>query len=746
MPLAAGTRLGPYEVLGLIGAGGMGEVYRARDTRLDRTVAIKVLPDDVAGDPDRLRRFEREARAVAALNHPNILTIYEIDADGGLDYIAMEYVAGGTLADILRNGPIGEGRALRIAAQVADALEAAHAASIVHRDLKPSNIMVAAGDRVKVVDFGLAKLVAAPAADETTEALTLEGQAVGTTPYMSPEQAAGRPVDGRSDLFSLGVVLYETLAGRRPFEGDSVAGTLAAILRDDPAPVGGITSETEGVLDRCLRKDRAERFQSAAELRGALLDCLSSWAAPGIAAVAAPGSPCVAVLPFIRMTSNPEDDYLCEGLAEEIINLLTEIPGLRVIARTSAFAVGRLGLDVREAGSRLGVGHILEGSVRREGARVRVTAQLVSAADGSHLWSERYDREMTDVLALEDDIAAAIAGRLRGKLTGDVTRRPPRAVDPEAHAAYLEGRYFFARGTPDALARAGECFGRALARDPDSALAYDSLAELYWYLGFFGNMPPREAFSQSTWHALRALELDDTLAQTHALLGMLRKELDYNWPEVDRELHRALELNRESPLVRLRYAISGLLPHARNNEAMRELEFVLQADPLSILARWWMAVLAHLAKRPDRTIAEGRHMIALDPGHFLGHWALGVGLNDTGAVPDAVEALRRAHALSGGIPFTLGFLAMVSGRAGLSEEVTRLRAQAEQLAGAGYVSPSVFMCCAIGLGDWDDALVWMDRAIEARDPIIMPIKSFPFLDPVRGDERYHALLRKMHLV
>ncbi|HSP90025.1 MAG TPA: protein kinase [Vicinamibacterales bacterium] len=745
MPLAAGTRLGPYEVLAKLGEGGMGEVYQARDTRLGRLAALKVIRGDWVADPDRHRRFVREAQSASALNHPGILTISEIDAAGGLDFIAMEYVAGGTLSDILRDGPVGQDRALRIAAQIADALEAAHAASIVHRDLKPSNIMVAAGDRVKVVDFGLAKLVAASAADETTEALTLQGQAVGTTPYMSPEQAAGRPVDGRSDLFSLGVVLYEMLAGRRPFEGDSVAGTLAAILRDDPAPIGGITPEAERVLGRCLRKDRAERFQSAAELRGALLDCLAPRATSGTAFAAASASPSVAVLPFTRMTGAVEDDYLCEGLAEEIINALTEIPGLKVIARTSAFAVARMGFDIREAGAKLGAGHILEGSVRREGVRVRVSAQLVRASDGSHVWSERYDRELTDVLALEDEIAAAIAERLRVQLAGDSPRRSLRAVHPDAHAAFLEGRYFFARGTPDALMRSRECFQRAIALDPDSALAYDSMAELHWYLGFFGNVPPREAFSESTWHALRALELDDSLAQTHALLGMLRKELDYNWPEVDRELQRAFQLNRESPLVRLRYAISGLLPHGRNEEAMREIEAILQADPLSLLTRWWMAVLAHLSRRPDRTIAEGRHMIALDPGHFLGHWALGIGLNDTGAVPDAVEALQRAHELSGGIPFTLGFLAMVSGGAGLHQEVLRLRGRAEQMAGAGYVPPSTFMFCAIGLGDWDAAFEWMNRAIEGRDPIIMPIKSFPFLDPVRGDARYAALLKKMHL-
>ena len=748
MRLAAGTRLGPYEVLGLIGAGGMGEVYRARDIRLNRDAAIKILSEGASRDSDRLRRFEREARALAALNHPNILTIYAIDAAGGLDYIAMEYVAGGTLAEAVKGGRLALDRTLRFAAQIADALEAAHAASIVHRDLKPSNIMVAAGDRVKVADFGLAKLVAAAPVEETSDALTGLGAVVGTTSYMSPEQIRGQAIDGRSDLFSFGVILYELLTGRRPFAADSAAGTLAAILRDDPAPIGGLAPGVAGLLDGLLHKDRSRRFQSAAEVKAAIAGCQApqAVAAGSIAPhVESFRGPSVAVFPFARMTSAADDDYLCEGLAEEIINALTRIPGLRVIARTSAFVVGGMGLDVREAGRRLGVGHVLEGSVRRDGARVRVAAQLVSTADGSHVWSDRYDREMTDVLALEDDIAEAIAGRLRGELTGEVIRPPSRAVDPDAHAAYLEGRYYFARGTPGALAKAGECFGRALTRDPEFALAYDSLAELHWYLGFFGNMPPREAFTQSTWHALRALEIDDTLAQTHALLGMLRKELDYNWPEVDRELQRALELGRESPLVRLRYAISGLLPHGRNEEAMNEVEAILQADPLSIVARWWMAVLAHLARRPERTTAEGRHMIALDPGHFLGHWALGVGLNDTHPGPDAVEALRRAHELSGGIPFTLGFLALVAGAAGLRAEVTRLRAQAEQMAQAGYVPPSVFMCCAVGLGDWDGAFAWMDRAIEARDPIIMPIKSFPFLDPARGDARFEALLRKMHL-
>jgi len=733
-----GRTLGHYAVLERLGEGGMGVVFKARDTRLGRFAALKIMRADRVADEDRRRLFAREARAASALNHPNILTIYEIDTDAGVDYIAMEYVEGGTLADLVACGPVPADRALRLASQVADALAAAHAAGVVHRDLKPSNIMLAAGERVKVVDFGLARFAgAALPTEETVGTLASDGAVVGTVPYMSPEQAAGRAVDARSDLFSLGTILYEMLAGRRPFAGDSSIGILAAVLRDTPAPLTRIPPDVARLVERCLSKDPGGRFASAAELKTAIDACLAPQ--PGRA------RPSIAVLPFANMTGSKEDDYLCEGLAEEIINALTPIAGLRVIARTSAFAVAAMGLDAREAGARLDVDHILEGSVRRYGPRVRVTAQLITTSDGSHVWSERYDRDLTDVLALEDDIASVISDRLRVDLAPRGSGRVQAIVDAEAHAAYLEGRYYFARGTPEALARAMACFERAIARNPGFALAYDSLAELHWYLGFFGNVVPREAFSQSTWHAMRALELDDTLAQTHALLGMLRKELDYNWPEVDRELGRAFELNRADPFVRLRHAISSLLPHGRVEEAMGEIDGVVQSDPLSLLTRWWLAVTSYLARHPERTIEEGRHMIALDPGHFLGHWALGVGLHEMGTSGDAVVALEKAHELSGGIPFTHGFLAYGYGCAGRPDDARRLLARIETLASSGYVPPSTFVAAYVGLNDWDAAFEWIDRAIEGRDPIIMPIKTFPFLDPVRGDERYRALLRKMHL-
>jgi TolB-like protein/tetratricopeptide (TPR) repeat protein len=734
-----GRTLGHHVVLGQIGAGGMGVVYRARDTRLDRMVALKVLPPGALADESRRRRLVQEARSASALNHPSIVTIYEIGTDDGIDFIAMEHVAGGTLADRLARGPLSPDEARCLAVQIVGALRAAHAAGIVHRDLKPSNVLLTPEGRAKLVDFGLAKLRAPEGSSaDTAETLTARGTIVGTPAYLSPEQATGGIADARSDIFSFGCVLYEMLSGRRAFTGDSVVAVLTAVLRDTPAPVPAAPPGLQRVVERCLRKAPEERYQTAASLE----EDLESSRAP---LAGEPADSSIVVLPFANLGGSKDDDALCEGLAEEIINALTGIPGLRVIARTSAFAMGRQGLDLREVGLRLGVAHVLEGSVRRAGPRVRVTAQLVRARDSAHVWSERYDREMTDVFVLEDEISAAIAQRLRAGLSGE-SRLPSRApVDGEAYHAYLEGRYLFARGGPADLGRAKARFEHAVARDPTFALAFDSLAEVYWFLGFFGAVPPRDAFSLGTWHVLRALELDETLAEAHALLGMLRKELDYNWAEVDRELRRALQLKAESPVVRLRYVLCGLMPHGRLEEAVAEMTRVLESDPLSLFARWWLACMLVLGRHTERAVEVARGMIDLDPTSFYGHWALGLALNDTDARDESTLAMQRACECSGGALVAVGFFGHCLGRAGRRDEALAALRRLQEAGDRGYVPPFSIALVHIGLGDWDAALEWMDRAIEARDPIIMPIKSFAFLDPIRQDPRFAALLRKMNL-
>ncbi len=430
MPLSAGDKLGPYQILAPIGAGGMGEVYRAKDPRLNRDVAIKVSASQFS------ERFEREAKAIAALNHPNICQIYDI----GPNYLVMEFIEGTPL-----HGPLPLDRALRYAMQICDALDAAHKKSITHRDLKPANILVTATG-VKLLDFGLAKMgasSAAPASDDATQTsdLTEVGTVLGTASYMSPEQAKGEPTDARSDIFSFGVVLYEMLSGRRAFSRNSAIETMAAIVRDEPAPLDA-PSSLSAIVTRCLRKLPASRFQTMNEVRAALEQATATATAK---------TPSIAVLPFANMSADKENEYFSDGLAEEILNLLAKIPGLKVIARTSAFAFKGKEQDIRKIAETLNVGTILEGSVRRAGNRIRVTAQLIEAENGSHLWSERYDRDMTDVFAIQDEIAQAISEALKVRLA-------PRAqtVNIEAYQNYLKGKYYRAAFTPESLAKAKE--------------------------------------------------------------------------------------------------------------------------------------------------------------------------------------------------------------------------------------------------------------------------------------------------
>ena len=417
MALSPGTKLGPYEILAPIGAGGMGEVYRARDPRLNRDVAIKVSAAQFS------ERFEREATAIAALNHPNICTLHDI----GPNYLVMEYIEGAPL-----NGPLPADQAQRYAVQIADALSAAHAKGITHRDLKPANILVTASG-IKLLDFGLALLSRdpdgreRPAADATaTMGMTQAGTILGTAAYMSPEQAEAKPVDARSDIFSFGLVLYEMLSGRRAFTGDSAIATMAAILHKEPEPIAAIPA-FQSILTRCLRKSPADRFQSMTQVKDALLAAASQVSssgatATGVAALHAQSSPSIAVIPFANMSRDADDEYFSDGLAEEIINALTQVQGLKVIARTSAFAFKGKNEDIRKIAETLGVSNVLEGSVRKAGNRLRITAQLIHAADGTHLWSQRYDRDMTDIFAIQDDIAGAIVENLKLRFNPAVSR------------------------------------------------------------------------------------------------------------------------------------------------------------------------------------------------------------------------------------------------------------------------------------------------------------------------------------
>ncbi len=609
MALATGTKLGPYEILAPIGAGGMGEVYRARDPRLNRVVAIKVSGAQFS------ERFEREAKVIAALNHPNICQVYDV----GPDYLVMEFIDGAPLA-----GPVNPDVALRHAMQIADALSAAHAKGITHRDLKPANILVTASG-VKLLDFGLALLSrdadngqGTAAGATATIGMTQAGTILGTAAYMSPEQAEAKPVDARSDVFSFGLVFYEMLSGRRAFTGDSTIAIMAAILHKEPE-VLPVAPPLQGILERCLRKLPADRFQSMAQVKEALLAANSgiSWSGaatlPPLVTQSLPPdhTPSIAVLPFANMSRDQEDEYFSDGLAEEIINALTQVPDLKVIARTSAFAFKGKNEDIRKIAETLGVSSILEGSVRRAGPRIRVTAQLIRAEDGTHLWSQRYESAMTDVFAIQDEISAAIVKQLQLNLTGhSLVKRA--ATNVAAYEATLEGRHHLGKYTPASNDRGRQCFERAIALDPQYAPAYAGLAEYHVLQAGVGSGDPLHTLPLGRQAALRALELDPLLPEAHAIVGHICAELDYDWGASEQHYRRAIESNPAAAAVRFSYAYWCLRPTGRITEALAENERARELDPLSLQYGVTRAYLLSFTGRYDEAANLARRSFDLE--------------------------------------------------------------------------------------------------------------------------------------
>ncbi len=748
MPLAPGTRLGPYEIVAPIGAGGMGEVYRATDTRLGRTVAIKTL------NGEHMERFEREARAIAALNHPHICALHDVGAlPNGTGYLVMEFIDGAPLLSPSKPGPLGVSEALRFAVQIAQALEAAHAKGITHRDLKPANILVTSTG-AKLLDFGLAQVAPASTADNLTRSLgiTQAGTVIGTAAYMSPEQAEGKPVDARSDIFSFGLVLYEMLAGRRPFAADSALATMAAILHKDPAPIG-TTPALEAIVARCLKKSPADRFQSMREVRAALeiaaLDASSGSTLNRSAAVTAPmpavqQTPSIAVLPFANMSRDADDEYFSDGLAEEIIGALTQVPGLKVIARTSAFVFKGKNEDIRKIAETLGVTSILEGSVRRAGTKLRVTAQLVNATDGSPLWSHRYDREMTDIFAIQDEISAAIVNELKVNLTGHSLVK--RAVtDVAAYEAVLEARHHLMRFTPATLERARKCLERAVSVDPDYPMAHVWWAEYHLGLATIGTSDPRQVMIEAEAAARRALELDESLAEAHAILGQIRAALEYDWTASDAHYRRSLALNPSSAAVHFSYAYWCLRPTGRLPEALAEIDRALELDPLSPYFRFGRAyVLLFTGQDKEAAIAAER-TFDLDPDYFLSLFVLGYIRSRQGRSEEAIAMSERAIQVHGRFPMTVMVLGLAYAAAGRFDDARQILAELKQMAAKVYSSAGAVAIMYTALGELDEAFEWADRAVDQRDPQILSVKTSPVYQPLRSDARYRTLLGKMNL-
>jgi eukaryotic-like serine/threonine-protein kinase len=742
-----GKTISHYKILEKLGEGGMGVVYKAEDTKLGRTVALKFLPSELTRDPEAKARFVQEAKAASALNHPNICVIYEIDEVEDQSFITMEYVEGETLKAKIKKGPLNLGEAVGIATQVAGGLAKAHNKGIVHRDIKPANIMVTSDGTAKSVDFGLAILAG-------QVRLTRTGATSGTAAYMSPEQARGEQIDLRTDIWSLGVVLYEMVTGQLPFRGEYEPALIYSILNDTPGPMsalrGEVPPELERIVLKAMAKSPGERYRSAADMRTALESCARSIAA-GVSPATGTEQrqlPSIAVLPFRDMSPQRDQEYFCEGIAEELLNALVQIEGLRVAARTSSAQFKDKPMDVRAIGRELRVQSVLEGSVRKSGDRLRITAQLINVEDGYHLFSEKYDRTADDIFAIQDEISLAIVDRLKVRLlSGDRSKLTKRHTEnEEAYRLYLQGRYFWNRRHEGGLQRGIEYFQKAIGIDPEYALAYSGIADCYFSLGFLDFLAPKLAFGRCREAALKAVELDPDLAETHASLGIALFFFDWDWPGAEAEFRRAIDLNPNYAAVHYFYGPSFLTAMGRFDDAVAEERRAVELDPIQPAIRAALAFTSRAAGRHDEAVANSRALTEFDPNFFLGWLNLGNSCTDVGKFADAEDALRKTDDLTGGTStLVLGFLGYALGRAGKRDEARSILNRLLEFRKSKYASAELIASLHWLLDNQDAAFEWLERAIEERDHWLCYAKYEPNLRGMRSDPRFQGILRRLGL-
>jgi len=716
--IETGKTLGHYRVVRMVGAGAMGEVYEAEDLRLGRSVALKLLPREVSTDPQRLRRFSTEARALASLNHPNIVTVHAVEEDEGEHYFVMELVDGVTLASAISEGGLEHPRLLSLAASLAEAVAAAHERGIVHRDLKPANVMIAADGRLKILDFGLARLAVPLEASEdapTAEmGATTPGTVMGTLAYMAPEHYQGAPADARSDVYSLGVMFYEMATGHRPFSGGSPASLMNAVLNEEPPPIAGakpsLPSGLEGLIRTCLAK-RPELRPTSARLRDELMrisDIHRDRSGPA-------KPPSAAVLPFADMSPGQDQQYLCDGLAEEILNVLAKVRDLSVAARTSSFAFRGKLEDVREIGRRLGVDAVLEGSVRKAGQRLRITVQLIKVSDGYHLWSERFDRTDEDIFAVQDEIALAVAEKLKGKLLGAereaLTRR--YTEDREAFNLFLKGRYFMDRRSHGDLQRAMTHFEQAIGRDPNYVLPYVAMANAFSMLGIWGFMPSTECFGRAKVMAAKALELDDTCADAHLAMGIIHFLFDWNDVLAERHFSRSMEFGLVSG-VQMAWYSYWLASQDRREEALDSIRRGVEVEPLSPASITACgAGYIRLAMIDDATALLER-ALALDPSLPTAQLWLGCCRLYKGRLEEAALCFDRA--LEAGFTFGWSWKALLAAKEGGSDAAREVCEAMEKVAKTRYVAAFIRAVAWAAAEERDRSLALLDESCRDHEP------------------------------
>jgi serine/threonine protein kinase/tetratricopeptide (TPR) repeat protein len=742
-----GKTISHYKILGKLGEGGMGVVYKAEDTKLERHVALKFLSPRILGTAKERARFIHEAKAAAALNHPNICTIYEIDEADGQIFIAMECVEGQSLRAGIESPTATLDETLAITIQIAEGLAEAHAKGIVHRDIKPANVVVTPQGRVKIMDFGLALSSAATQ-------VTVIGTTVGTVAYMSPEQARGGRVDHRTDIWSLGVILYEMIAGRRPFTGNRDQAVIYSILNEEPDPLSvarpGVSGELEDVVCRMLSKDPASRQPGAEEV---LVDLSRLREARETVTSARPADarkrrPSIAVLPFLDMSPERDQEYFCEGMAEELINALTHIGGLKVSARTSSFQFKGPGHDIHDVGRKLRVDTVLEGSVRKAGNRLRITAQLISVADGYHVWSEKFDRDMEDVFAIQDEISLAIVDELKLELLGNekarLVKRP--TASPEAYNVYLRGRWFWNKRTHEGFAKAIECFERAIELAPEYAQAYAGVADCYTALMEYSASPPPEAPAIAKRAALKALEIDGGLAEAHASLGYIKMVHDWDWAGAEAEFRRAIELNPQYAPAHHRYA-HYLVRTAGHAEALEEARRAQELEPQSLAISRTIGFLLCVAGEYDAAIDALERTLEMDPAFTLTRVILGVAYLKKSMYEDALAAFREEERVLGRwSPLAAAWIGVTHALSGNVNEAERALVDLTEISKHRRVPPSDIALLCFALARRDEGFNWLEKAYAERDVSLRTqLPVFRMLEIAGGDPRFTDLLRRMGL-
>ncbi|CAN5293676.1 hypothetical protein BH10ACI1_BH10ACI1_01380 [soil metagenome] len=776
--LEAGKSFGHYEIVKQIGAGGMGEVYLAKDNKLDRKVAVKILNEKFAEHESNLNRFIREAKAASALNHPNILVIHEIGESENSNYIVSEYIEGKTLREVIEASAMKLPEILEISTQIAGALVAAHSAKIVHRDIKPENIIVRPDGFVKILDFGLAKLVEQKSfiglEDETAKQNeTAQGLILGTVNYMSPDQAKGENIDARTDIFSFGVLLYEMNTGKTPFAGDSMSETFANLINAEPQPLArfseAVPEELQRIISKTLRKNRDERYQT---MKGLFADLKSLQKRldfeyefgishpPETKAKtqilkstkidsASQTQNSIAVLPFANMSADAENEYFCDGLAEELLNALAKIKNLKVAARTSTFSFKNRNVNVSEIGNTLKVRTILEGSVRKSGDRLRISVKLINASDGYNLWSQRYDGEMKDIFDLQDEITLAVINELKVKfLSGEKSAALKRYTDnPKAYELYLKGVYYRWKLTPEEFRKCGDYFLRAVDTDPTFALGYFGLASYYGYGTAWGllTIPPAEGWAKAEAAMEKVLELDATLPETFIKNAM--KLVHYReWDEAGTGIERAAESNPTFPEIHHLYSFY-LLAVGRFDESIAEGERALELDPLSLNYSRFLGVCFFFARRYDEAIEQLNMALELEPNNPSVHELLGGVFAQKGMFAEAVAAWHRAAMLEGDDKLAAIFNRAKDNFAEAVQSIAQKRIERlnAKTASGDFVLAINFARAYLLLGDDAQTFYWLEKAVEESNVFPLLMNSDPFYDRIRDDARFQNLLRRVGL-